>query len=240
MSDHRGIVEISSLPGFDVSRVGAIRQNSVMSSLHVFPGRIELPLLVDYRSDEGARVEAVRSILTSASLETLRELGHFDRYFELLPHPNRHDVLGAVEHEWLPVGVADVHYATCDALRLDEAQLRHIGARACTKLLETFRVAPFHPSRESEAVTPWLPLAHYGRVFRGLLRGGTCTVEGIGPRDAVVRANGATFFATRYFRSAYHSVLRGAVAMFAQEVVGRTTGPEETGPLAVVTTLSWR
>lgn len=231
---------ISSQAPFDVSRCDGFHQNTVMTLLGSSRGRSEVPLLVDYRSDEGSRVTAVRSTLLSSSLATLREHGHFERYFERLPHRYREDVLGALEHEWLPVGVADVHYATCDSLGLSDAELTHIGERACARLLEAFRVAPFHPGRESEAVTPWLPLAHYGRLFRGLLRGGTCMVGGIGPRDALVRANGASFFATDYFRSAYHAVLRGAVARFANEVSGRTTSADETGPIAVVTTLSWR
>lgn len=195
-------------------------------------------VVVDYRSPDGDHVKAVRSTMIAQSLATLRELGHYERYLTLVPEEHRERILFAVAPEWLPIAIGEAHYRTCDALGLGDAELEHIGEVVSTRIMGTFLGTLVRTGGNNVGASPWLALGKFDFIWSRLMQGGHCTVERTGPKDAVIRAHGASLFATHYFRVAYHGVIRGAAGMFATRIMGRTVRAPE-GPHSVVTTISW-
>ncbi len=195
-------------------------------------------MLVDYRSPDGERVITVRSTLIASSLTTLRELGYFERYRALLPAAYHEAILFTIAPEWLPISIGEAHYGTCDALGLSDAELERIGELVSVRIMGTFLGTVLRASGRNVGTSPLIPLAKYDVLWGRLMQGGSCSVEKTGPKDVVIRSNGASLFETRYFRVAYNGVIRGAAGMFSSRVIGRTTrAPGD--PHGVVTTLSW-
>jgi hypothetical protein len=194
--------------------------------------------LVSYRSPDGEHVTSVRSTLIASSLTTLRELGHYDRYLELLPDEHRERILLSLAPEWLPIEVGQAHYSTCDALDLPSAEMERIGELVSARIMGTFLGTLVRAGGRNVGATPWIPLAKYDVLWSRLMQGGSCLVERAGPKDVVIHSHGASLFDTRYFRVAYNGVVRGAIGMFATRVIGRTTR-SQAGPYSVTTAMSW-
>lgn len=194
--------------------------------------------IVDYRSPDGERVHSVRSTLIASSLTTLRELGLFERYQATLPEEYRDRILYSIAPEWLPVEVGESHYRNCDALGLTDRELEKIGEMVAARIMGTFLGTLLRTSGQNVGASPWIALAKYDVLWSRLMQGGSCTVDRVGPKDALIRSHGASLFDTRYFRVAYHGVVRGALGMFSPRVMGRTDRVPSS-PHSLVTTMSW-
>lgn len=210
-----------------------------MSSLRAPRDAASNPLLIDYKSPDGARVKAVRSTLISSSLATLKQEGLFDAYLARLPAEHRDRILLTIAPEWLPIEVGEAHYRTCDSLGLSDKQLERLGELVSERIMGTFLGTLVRTSGRNVGATPWIPLGKYDMLWSRLMQGGACTVERVGPKDATIRAHGCSLFETHYFQVAYNGVVRGATGMFAKAVTGRTTRTFEGGPGSVITNLSW-
>jgi hypothetical protein len=194
-------------------------------------------LLIDHKSGVGPVVVDVRGSLIVSSLQTLRALDYFPRYVEHLPDSERDNVLFALAASWLPLKVAMAHYAACDAMGLDEAQLDAIGQNVSARIMGTFLGTLLRGSRQIGAQTaPLVALKHYDKLWDRLLRGGACHVQQTGPKDAIIESKGVPMFRYRYFRVAYASLIRGAGLMFAKTFYTRVLGSSNT---AMVVSISW-
>ena len=198
----------------------------------------ERKTIVDYRSPEGATVTKVRSTLLMSGLQALREFGYYERYVALLPREHHERILYAVSPEWLPVELAVMHYRICDALELTPGDLDAIGQHVSQKIMGTF-LGTLTRSSRGIGGNPWLPLGQYDRLWERILVGGACRVEQIGPKDAIVSSFGIPMLESRYFRTAYMGVQRGAGLLFAKTIRAKALPPPGGDPHACATQLSW-
>lgn len=177
--------------------------------------------MVSYTSPEGPEVTHVRSTLLSSSVKVLRERGLFDRYVELLPEEHYEAAVLTLAPVWLPIEVGMAHYQACDQLGLDDEALGEIGEVVAGRIMGTF-LGHLVRSTRSLGASPWMALERYSMLWGRLMRGGRCEVVRLGPKDAQVTSAGMPTFRTRYFRSAYLGVVKGACGMFAKRVFVKT------------------
>lgn len=194
-------------------------------------------LLIEHESALGPNVIGVRGSLIVSSLQTLRELGYFARYEELLHPLYRDAVLLALAASWLPLEVAMAHYAACEAMDLQEAELNAIGHNVSSRIMGTFLGTLLRGSRQAGAHTaPLVTLRHYNKLWDRLLQGGACQVRQVGLKDAVIESRGLAMFRYRYFRVAYAGVIHGAGSMFAKTFYTRIQRASDS---TMVVAISW-
>ena len=187
------------------------------------PEEVVLPLLRP-RDEIGVATE-VRSTLLLGSIQSLRALGHYDRYVSHLDPAARETVLTSVAGVWLPMSYAIAHYEACDALALplkDEVALGHaVGNRIQGAFLGLIvRTA------KNAGVTPWAILTELNRIWDRTFRGGGGPfVAKLGPKEARVELIGLPILDVPYFRHAYEGTFLAAFEPFCNKVYVQETGP---------------
>lgn len=177
-------------------------------------------VVLDYQAPEGPVATHVRSTLLSSSLQTIRELGHFDRYVALMPKDACETILLTLAPTWLPVALADIHYAACEGLGLSADETDLVGQAVATRFMGTF-LQTFVRSSRNVGGSPWVPIKQYGRLWSRIWQGGGVFVTELGPKDALIESRGLPLAKYRYFSTAYMGVIRSAGLMFASTVYVR-------------------
>lgn len=178
-------------------------------------------VLLDHTSARNA-TQNVRGSLIASSLQTLKELGHYEHYLTRLPAAHRESVLFALASSWLPLELAEAHYQACDDMKLEDAQVVALGEAVSKRIMGTFLGTLFRTGRTvGAAPTPWLVLGQYHRVCERIIDGGRFMVTELGPKDAIVQTRGLPLFRFRYFRTATLGMFRGGVGMFSKSCVAR-------------------
>lgn len=196
-------------------------------------------VLLEHTSVNGPVMRNVRGALIASSLQTLRELGFYERYLGKLPERYREQVLYSVASSWLPLEVAEAHYQACDDLALDDADIIRIGEAVSKRIMGTFLGTLMRTGRTfGAAPTPWLVLTQYHRVCERILDGGKYLVIEQGPKDALIQTRGLPLFRSRYFRTATIGMFRGGVAVFSKTCFAREL-PEKSGTDAMTVSLRW-
>lgn len=174
-----------------------------------------------------------------SGIQALREFRCYDRYAQLLPEEHHERILYAVTPEWLPIELGVLHYRICDDLGLDDALLDAIGQHVSQKIMGTFLGTLTRSARRGLGTSPWLPLGQYDRLWQRILVGGACRVERVGPKDAIVSSFGIPMLESRYFRTAYLGVQRGAGLLFSKSVRAKALPPPAGDPQSCATQISW-
>ncbi|MDB4975600.1 MAG: hypothetical protein JWN48_3941 [Myxococcaceae bacterium] len=200
------------------------------------PGDDKTKILLDYHAPEGPVITHVRSTLLSSSLQTLRELGYFDRYVGLLDADARDPILLTLAPTWLPVKIAEAHYRACEALQLSGDEMEYVGAAVAKRFMGTF-LQTFVRSSRSVGGSPWVPIRQYDKLWSRIWQGGGVRVWERGPKDALIESAGLTMVGGRYFSTAYMGVIRAAASMFASTVYVRAI--KTTTPNTHACSLSW-
>lgn len=198
----------------------------------------ERRVLLSHTSPGGPTAKHVRGSLIASSLQTLREVGLYDRYIALLHPTYRDEVLFALASSWLPLAVAEAHYQACEELDLDEARMAALGEAVSKRIMGTYLGTLVRTGRGIGPLSPWLVLNQYHRVCERIVDGGTFIVTETGPKDAVVETRGLALFQFRYFRKAALGIFRGAALMFAKSCHVRELPGANKHDLLVVS-LSW-
>lgn len=192
-------------------------------------------LLSEHRSQHGPAVRQVRGSLVVSSLQTLRELDLFERYLQCLPPQHQDEVLYILAASWIPVELALLHYAACDALQLTDAEHEQIGQRVSQRIMGTFLGTMLKKVRVIAAPVS-VPLRQYPRLWERLMLGGGCRVYMTGARQGCIESYGVPMFRYRYFRVAYAGLIRGAGLMFRSTV---HVHPRNATDDALVVDVSW-
>lgn len=178
-------------------------------------------LLAEHTSPHGPTVTQIRGSMIVSSLQTLRELGLYERYLEQLPKGEHERVLFVLASSWVPVELAMVHYAACDAMALSEQELDQIGRHVSARMVDTF-LGTLLRSSQKVAAPGLVPIRQYPRLWDRLMQGGTCRVLGTGMKDARIESHGVPMFRYRYFRIAFLALVRGAGLLFRSAVYTRS------------------
>jgi hypothetical protein len=188
--------------------------------LHV---RIALPavtqheIIVAHRSPI-TRATHVRSTLIQSSVNTLRNLGHFERYTAHLDPAHAEAVLQTLAPSWMPIEVAEAHYAACDALRLAPSDLLSIGEAVGDRIQGTFLTTLSRGARAA-GITPWTLFVHFDRLWGRLYQGGSAELRKAGPKDALIEVRSAVLPRFAYFRAAFCGVVRAPFKLVGVRMV---------------------
>lgn len=196
-------------------------------------------IVLEHNSPNGPVVKNVRGSLIASSLQTLRELGHYDRYLALLAPSYRDQVTLVLASSWLPLDLAEAHYQACDGLELDSSSMVEIGEAVAKRIMGTFLGTLMRTGRNlGTALSPWVLFQNYHRICERIIDGGTFVVTEAGPKDAIIDTRGLPLFRFNYFRTATLGLFRGSAGMFAKTCYAREL-PSRSRRDQMVVSLRW-
>jgi hypothetical protein len=182
------------------------------------------------------RASSVRSTWIASSLRGLREHGHLDRYFSLLPetfHESVRDTAGV----WLPVEVAMAHYEACDRLGLSSSEVFELGV-AATRSAHSGVVNVLRKLAGGAGATPWSLFAQLQRLWEKSWIGGAVGVTKLGPKEARVEFVQFPPAVYRQCRVGILGVGVGMAEMFTVKAYAKEI-PELNTPMSMGIRLSW-
>jgi hypothetical protein len=168
-----------------------------------------------------------RSTLIIASLQTLRDQGHYERYDGLL-QKRRDEIIACVGGTWLPMAVARAHYETCDALGLTPRQQFEMGHAVGDRARKSWFASALNVAR-GVGLTPWSLVPYLERLHQRTIDAGGVAVFRLGPKEARIEYVGNELLEIGYFREASRGLLHAIGEMFcekmySQELPGRRFG----------------
>lgn len=161
-------------------------------------------------------VRHVRSTLLLASLQSLRDAGHFDRYAKALP-PEHHEVLlGAVAGVWIDIAHATAHYEACTSLGLSPDRQMELGRGTFARTKVTILGTSVRLAQDA-GVTPWTVLPHFQRFWARGLDGGAIRIARLGPKDAQLEVKNCSLLDIDYFRNGLRGLATGMIELFCRK-----------------------
>jgi hypothetical protein len=179
----------------------------------------------------------VRSTLLIGSLRALRTRGHGNAY-DAVVNPRVLATISAIGvPQWLPIDIAEAHYAACDALRLSVDEMLKIGAIVAPTAASGVQVI-FHTARTTGA-TPWTVLDRAPTYWHRMYEGSALAVTRTGPKDATIaiRRNCLARFA--YWRIGLRGVVVELARALSQAAYAREVALPANVTDAVTYALSW-
>ena len=173
-------------------------------------------------------LRALRSTVVVSGIAVFRARGIFDAYSANLAPGAREALLSTVAGTWLPVDLADAHFAAVDALHLGTEQNFDIGATSARRFGETLWGTALKMVRATGAIDPWRIFGPYDRLWNRSFDGGGVVVTRAGPKEAFVEIRAIPFSRYAYFRDALRGTHQSLLSLFAhalyvREVPRRTT-----------------
>jgi hypothetical protein len=188
-------------------------------------------------SDEPAATHC-RGTLLTASRQTLKRHGHFERYRAQLAPEHELMITSSVAATWLPIELGTAHYRACDALDLPVDEQLTLGAAVVHELQRTFIGSVLRAAARGAGINPLLGLQKFFTVYARSFKGGGGRMVRIGPKDVRVEFVGNPFAAIRYFRVAYRGFIQAGCEVFAQRVVAAELGAH-LSPTTVAFRVAW-
>jgi hypothetical protein len=195
--------------------------------------------ICDHKSEAGPTVTHVRGTLIASSLQTLKELGHFDRYREQVAREHYEAIAYAIAMSWLPVELAMAHYRACDALALSDVELARIGNSVSKRYADSFFGTMLRTSRKAGIEGPWLALRSQGRIWDRVYQGGEISIYRTGPKDAYSEQRGLPLAEIPYFRHAYLAWFSALGELLVRKLHLRLVRPREPHPHTIAFAGSW-
>jgi hypothetical protein len=156
-------------------------------------------------------VTAVRNVLLQTSLNELQENGHYERYVQLIAPEKLEQLQTFLAPGWVPIEIADAHYAACNGLDLSSAQSGRLGARIGNRLQQTLFVSNAKGARDPDfdlwKVTPGLY-----RMWARLYQGGSVQLTRLGEHETLIGQLGFTLNRYEYYRQAQMRAIAAAYA----------------------------
>jgi hypothetical protein len=178
----------------------------------------------------------VRSTLVMASIETVRQRGHFDEYERALAPAHKEEILGAIAAMWLSVDAGKAHYAACDALGLSPEQQVLAGRSTFDGARGTLLGTAVGLARGA-GVTPWQVMPLLQRAWDRGMDGGGVTVVRVGPKEAHVDVVQCALFVSPYMRNGLRGLLAAIVELFSSRAY--VTERKRPGPASVHYRAQW-
>lgn len=152
---------------------------------------------------------AVRNTVIQASLAELREAGYFDRYAKNIDPSALGELESNMGPSWVPIELADVHYAACEAMQLDDEELRRVGEAVGIRVRQTSIIVP--DRSPTTPVDVW-PISHQlHRVWKRIYQGGSVQTVKLGPTEELIEFRGFTLNRHHYYRFANLAAISAAL-----------------------------
>lgn len=159
-------------------------------------------------------VMAVRNTVLQASLGELREAGYYERYASNIDPTMLRELSSNLAPSWVPIDLADAHYAACDGMCLNAEELHRLGQAVGVRVRQTSIVVASDTTANGP-VDVWTIVGQLHRVWKRLYLGGSVQIVKLGPREELIELRGHTLYRHSYFR---HGSLAAITA--AHEAVG--------------------
>lgn len=212
-------------------------------SLAPVTGEVVAPFPCD-RADV-PRATQYKTTWIISSLESLRSLGHFDRYHAALRAIEarrgiacEQELLSCVAGQWLTMAIARAHYEACDTLGLDERAQLHMAIEGDGGQVRRAWHAQIVNAAQKESASPWNILPQLPKLWLRSADGGAAAVYRQGDNQAVVEYVGCELFDVRYYRGAVRAVLYILSDHMCEELTVTTLPQAEPGQTAFQ--LRWR
>ncbi len=161
-----------------------------------------------------------RSTWLKASIASLREHGHYEKYASLLPERDHDVIASSMDGMWLPIDLAVRHYETCDQLGLGTFEMVRLGHHVTSALRDSMVHTIVRLARGA-GVTPWTLLARADILWSRGWDAGDVSVCKLGPSEARVEIAGWPCARTTYCRIASRGMIAAFVELFAQRATVR-------------------
>ncbi|MDB4941160.1 MAG: hypothetical protein JWP97_694 [Labilithrix sp.] len=178
----------------------------------------------------------VRSTLLVSSIEELRCQGLLERYRRALDPAAVEVLMRPLSAPWMPVSIAEAHYAACEAIASPELAFE-LGKSSGVKVQES-GIASLARLATNAGVTPWTVLAHYPRLWARVFDGGSAKVVKVGPKDARICLDGFPLARFAYVREALRGGHDAMLRFFANQVFVRTA-PSSLTATSYVYEIAW-
>lgn len=181
---------------------------------------------------------AVRASVVITSRMTLRTLGREDDYFELLAPQHRDAIRELSGVGWLPIDVADAHYAAADALGLTGEAQRDIGRQVAHRLRDSYAGSIVRSLRVIGALGPHAFLSRFPTAWERLVQGGAARVYELGPKEVRIECLRTLIARHPYVREGWAGMIEGSVALVSRSVHVAVL-PEHRGQDRCAFRVSW-
>lgn len=158
------------------------------------------PRIVFAHTAESRPVTAVKNVLVQASLAQIQTAGFYERYSKLIESQVLEQLLSSVGPGWVPIELADSHYAACDRLNLNTAELKVLGSGVGDRLQKTTLVSTKKDRQTS--VDVWAELGSLHRMWDRQYQGGSVQVTQAGDQEMLIELRGFVLTRHLYFRNA--------------------------------------
>jgi len=146
-------------------------------------------------------VTAVKNVLIQASLSQLQNAGFYERYSKLVDPMVLEQLLSSLGPGWIPIELADAHYAACERLDLNPDELEKLGEEVGDRLQNTSLVSAAKNSRQ-EDVDVWAVAGSLHRMWARLYQGGSAQLSKAGPNEQLLELRGFKLTRYLYYRNA--------------------------------------
>jgi hypothetical protein len=178
-----------------------------------------------------------RSTWLTSSLRALRDRKLEKAYFAKLPAKYHASVANSVAGVWLPLEVAEAHYAACDALQLPLSDILEIG-KTVTRFAHKTSYSFALRLVTDVGVTPWACFAIQRRLWNQVWVGGDVATFKLGPKEARVEVAGWPCARFAYCRIAIRGVLIGQTELFCTKAYAYEI-PSQCTPTSLAYRVAW-
>lgn len=196
-------------------------------------------LLLDHVSRHGPTVTHIRGVVLLKSVENLRKAGLFERYAAALDPAYREQIEAALASSWLPLAVAEAHYAACDGMRLGDAEIDRLGALMAEGMSNALFSMLIKVTRQAGVESMWSALKQNDRIWDRMYQGGQVTIIQTGPKDLITENRGISLAQSRYWRCGLRAYWMALGKLMTNVVYVKSIPPREPHPHSVAFAGSW-
>ena len=161
-----------------------------------------------------------------ASLQSLRRHGCIDRYLTHVAPAARDEILALAAPAWVPIGLAEAHYAACDALGLAVSEMLAIGAEVSR--IDAAGAHVLLGLARAGGVTLWSLLDRLPASWHRMYRGSVFRTTKLGPKEASVVVAGNRLARFGYWRIGLRGIGEGLLRQFCTRVYVKETVERRT------------
>jgi hypothetical protein len=154
-------------------------------------------------------VTGVRNVLVQSSLTQLQQRNYYDRYRTLIDPAVLQELHLSLGPGWIPIALAEAHYAACDRLQLTAEEIAQMGYSVGDRVQETTLVSTAKNRREAE-IDLWSQMPTMHRMWPRIYQGGSVQIAKRGPKVVELELLGHRLGKYAYFRQATLTAIAAA------------------------------
>ena len=201
--------------------------------------RFEPQRVVDFQSQHGALVSAVRGSLVLGALTLAGSLDRKEALAAALPGAHRDALFSALAASWVPIEALSAFFAACDQV-FSDAQIAEIGKRMGSQITESLFAIMLRAARKSGVETPvWMGVTNGSRMWDRIYQGGGFSITKLGPKDMLFEVYGLPYAGSRWFRAIHMAFMQGMMSTVTKTCVVRVMRASRPDPDRFAVSLSW-